>query len=202
MRKVRLAILASGGGSNARAIIHYAKQHTECPYTVCVVITNNPEAGVRGVAEEESIANEIVDFAIADEQHVSDEMVATLQRYDVEMICLAGFMRKIPAEITRRYHDKILNIHPSLLPSYGGKGMYGKRVFMAVLEAGEQQTGVTIHRVNEEYDEGMIVCQETIGIDKGESVESLSEKTKLVEHRLYPYVLAKESLRLRDFTRS
>ena len=171
MENKSIIIFASGNGRNAENIMRYFADSSLAEVTS--VLTNNPEAGVRGVAEEESIANEIVDFAIADEQHVSDEMAATLQRYDVEMICLAGFMRKIPAEITRRYHDKILNIHPSLLPSYGGKGMYGHHVHAAVLAAGKKESGIIIHLVDEIYDNGKILFQARCPVEPDDTIERL-----------------------------
>ena len=200
MNKVRVAVLASGEGTNAAALIQYERTTKDCPYKVVCVITNKPNAGVLRVSEEYSVPSFFISFDNRAETDIAKDVLMHLGACGAEFICLAGFLRKIPSELLQVFKEKIINIHPSLLPKYGGKGMYGKNVFQAVLEGKEAVTGVTIHAVSAEYDEGAIIYSERIGIDEDETVNSLAEKTKRVEHRVYPEVLAAECGRIRQIS--
>jgi phosphoribosylglycinamide formyltransferase-1 len=197
MNKVGVAVLASGEGTNAAAIIEYERHTSDCPYTVVCIVSNKTDAGVLQVAALYGVPSFVVSFNNRDETDIASEVLLHLGECDAEFICLAGFLRKIPLKLLTVFHDKIINIHPSLLPSYGGKGMYGRHVFQAVLDAKEKVTGVTIHAVSADYDEGAVIFRETIAIDEDETVNSLAEKTRKVEHRVYPEVLASECRRIR-----
>src|SRR6218665_3541552 len=150
----RIAILASGTGSNARNIIeHFAESET---VEVKLIATNNKNAGVLGVAHDFGIAS----FLLTKENFLqSDDFVSHLKTLKIEFVILAGFLWKVPANMVRAFNGKILNIHPALLPKYGGKGMYGHHVHEAVHKAQEAESGITIHLVNEYYDEGAVYFQ-------------------------------------------
>lgn len=195
MSKVRVAIMASGEGSNARALILHERTKPECSFTIACIITNKRDAGVVQVAEHFGIPCFMIPFVKRDEKDIVSELSGILKMQNIEFICLAGFLKKIPGAITEVFKQKIINIHPSLLPAFGGHGMFGRNVFDAVLKAGVRVTGVTVHRVSEEYDEGAGIFREEISVDDDETVESLSRKTKEVEHRIYPEVLEAECAR-------
>ena len=114
-----------------------------------------------------------------------------MQRHEVEVICLAGYMKKLGAEVLTAYEGRILNIHPALLPKFGGQGMYGMRVHEAVLAAGERESGATVHLVDEEYDHGQILAQEKVPVKAGDTPETLQKRVLAVEHRLYAVTLAR-----------
>ncbi|MFM7773509.1 MAG: phosphoribosylglycinamide formyltransferase [Candidatus Kapaibacterium sp.] len=198
MKQVRVAIMASGAGTNAEALIRYERNTPECPYTVVLVVTNKPDAGVVRVADTYGVPAAIVPFAQREESVVAEELLEVFSRHDVGFVCLAGFLRKIPLTVAEVFKQKIINIHPSLLPDFGGKGMYGRHVFAAVLDSGVRETGVTIHRVSKEYDDGAVVFRERIPVESGETIEGLEAKTRVAEHRIYPLVLASECRRLQS----
>ncbi len=184
---MRVAIFASGAGSNAERLIEHAK-HENALYTVVLVLSNKAEAGVADVARKHQV--EFVSIVHdTNEAEVEKRMLQYLDEHQVELICLAGYLRKIPDAVIARYPARILNIHPSLLPKFGGKGMYGKRVFEAVLNVAEKETGVTVHLVDSVYDSGAILKQERIPIEVGESIQSLEQKTHKIEHKMYPEVV-------------
>ncbi|MFO7612040.1 MAG: phosphoribosylglycinamide formyltransferase [Clostridia bacterium] len=190
---LRLGIFASHGGSNMQAIMD-ACNDNKIKGRVCVVICNNSGAGAVTRAENEGIPVFHLSSAnYPDPGDLDEAMLLVLKKYDVNLVALAGYMKKLGPAVLREYQGRILNVHPALLPSFGGKGMYGINVHKAVIEAGERESGATIHIVDENYDSGRILSQAVISIDEAESPESLSEKVLEQEHSLYVATLAKIS---------
>lgn len=179
-----IAIFASGGGSNALKIIEHFKKNHEI--NVSLIVSNKKNAGVLNHAQSHNIESIIVDKSMMDEPQ---ELIQFLFRRQIKLVVLAGYLWKIPAEIITEYHNRILNIHPSLLPKYGGKGMYGINVHKAVKAAGEKESGMTIHLVNREYDKGRILFQETTSIEESDSAEQIAAKVLKLEHNYYPRVI-------------
>ena len=185
---LKLGLLASHSGSNMQAIID-ACRSGELSADPCVVVSNNSDSGALVRARTEGIAA----YHLSEKTHpgiVDREIVAVLQRHGVEVVCLAGYMKKLGVEMLAAYRARILNIHPSLLPKFGGRGMYGIRVHEAVLAAGEERSGATIHLVNGEYDQGRILAQEEVSVEAGDTPEMLQTRVLVVEHRLYAATLA------------
>ncbi len=192
-----IAIFASGKGSNAQRIIDHfnssikmgigsLNKNTEKNRAkVVLIVCNNPNAGVLKIAEKESIPALIIDRKKFYEDGYLDE----LKNYKIDLIVLAGFMWKVPNEIIRVYPNKIINIHPALLPKYGGKNMYGNFVHEAVLKAGEEESGITIHYVDEIYDHGKIIFQAKCQVDKTDTPETLAEKVHMLEHKYYSSII-------------
>lgn len=179
-----IAVFASGSGTNAEAIIRYFENHPSIK--VALVLSNNPSAPVIKMAHQHQIIS-----AIVSKNFFEDEarMSALLQSQQIAFIALAGFLQLIPEWLVKKFPNRIVNIHPALLPKYGGKGMYGKKVHQAVLAAGETQSGMTIHFVNEKYDEGQIVLQQKAPIAPGETPETLAQKVLALEHLHYPQAI-------------
>jgi phosphoribosylglycinamide formyltransferase-1 len=180
----RLAVFASGGGSNAQKIMEYFEHHTSVK--VVVVVTNNPEAGVIGIAERFGISVCII--SRTDFRH-EEGMSNLLASYGVDYIILAGFLWLLPPFLIKHFPDRILNIHPSLLPAYGGKGMYGHFVHEAVFKAGEKETGCTMHVVNEAYDDGQILFQAVCPITPGMKPSEIANAVLKLEHTYYAAVI-------------
>ena len=172
----KIAIFASYNGSSLDSI-HKACVDGRLALEVSLVITNNTNANVLNKAKEYDIPAFVVNDKSCED--VDSKLEELLDEYGCEYIFLAGYMKKIPASLTKKY--KMINSHPALLPKFGGKGMYGRNVHEAVVAAGEKQSGVTIHEVNENYDEGAIILQKSIELEDGESVESLESKIKKLE---------------------
>ncbi len=183
---VRIAIFASGAGSNAEKIISHLKNHSSI--IVSLVVCNKPGAGVISIAA----ANEIPVLLIEKERFFrGDTYIPELSAYGINFIVLAGFLWKIPEALVAAYPNQIINIHPALLPKYGGKGMYGMKVHEAVIAAGEKESGITIHYVNEHFDEGEPIFQARCPIDETDTPESLAQKIHVLEHRHFPEVIEK-----------
>lgn len=187
----RLAVLASGSGSNFEALWKN-QQKGFFPGEIVVVITDRPEAGVLTRAKKAGVPSEI----LAPEKDQTREeydrrLLEILNRYRIDVVCLAGWMRILSSVVVRPFLGRMLNIHPALLPAYGGRGYYGRKVHEAVLAAGEKETGVTVHFVDEGCDTGPLVMQEKIAVDPFETVETLEKKIHTVEHRLYSEALRK-----------
>lgn len=182
---VRLAVLASGGGTNLQAIIdHFAKRGGADTPHVVVVAANRAGAGALDRARSAAIPTEVID---ADDDGAS--LIDLLRRYSVDLVVLAGYMKKIPASVIAAYHRRMINIHPGLLPDFGGAGMYGQRVHAAVLAAGVGTTGVTAHFVDDQYDHGPVIAQWRVAVADGDTAESLGARVLEVEHLLYPRVV-------------
>ena len=182
--KRKLAIFASGAGSNAEKIIVYLKNHASIE--VSLVVCNKPGAGVIHIAE-----NNYVPVLMIEKERFfrGDSYLPELAAFGIDFIVLAGFLWKIPEPLVEAYPNRIINIHPALLPKYGGKGMYGMKVHEAVIAAGEKESGITIHYVNEHFDEGEPIFQAKCSIDGGDTPESLAQKIHELEHRHFPEVV-------------
>lgn len=180
-----IAIFASGGGSNAQAIIDYFKGKDSG--LVSLIVTNNPDAYIVDRAQAEDIPFYILAPGELDEEEFSEVLIAL----EIDFVVLAGFLKKIPQDILETYPNKIVNIHPSLLPKFGGKGMYGMNVHKAVAEAKENVSGMTIHYVNAHYDEGQIIEQHQVEISETDSPEDIASKVLKLEHQFYPVCIEK-----------
>lgn len=186
MTRLRLAVFGSGYGSNCRAI-HQAISDRQLTAEITVIISDQEKAGILDFAKEQGIpAFRIAssDFASLTDFHHA--LLEILKQYHADMIILAGYMKKIGKPILRAYPNRVLNIHPALLPAFGGKGLYGKRVHQAVLDYGAKITGVTVHLVDEEYDHGPVVMQKAVPVLDHDTADSLAERVLQTEHELYP----------------
>jgi phosphoribosylglycinamide formyltransferase-1 len=183
----KMAVFASGTGTNAQKIIdHFSKPGK--PATVALIVCNKPGAGVLQIAEKEKIPSLIIE---KEKFFRGDAYVPELKSYGIDLIVLAGFLWKIPQALIEAYPRRIINIHPALLPKYGGKGMYGNFVHQAILNAGDRESGITIHYVDEHYDHGDIIFQARCTINVEDDAESLSKKIHALEHQYYPEVIEK-----------
>ncbi|MPR35481.1 phosphoribosylglycinamide formyltransferase [Salmonirosea aquatica] len=180
----RIAIFASGSGSNAEAIARYLADDTEVQ--ISLILTNNPEAGVIQRARRLHIPVLVFDRKTFYE---SDRIVEMLLNQKIDLVVLAGFMMLIPNVLIQAFPRRIINIHPALLPRYGGKGMYGHFVHEAVVAAGEVESGITIHYVNEVYDEGEIIFQASCAISSADTPDDVARKVQALEHAHYPRVV-------------
>ena len=194
MRKLNIGILASHGGSNLQAIVDACKSEIIIA-TPVVVISNNSKSGALRRAKNEGIPYFHISKSLyTDDYEVDDQITQKLLRYEVDLIVLAGYMKRLGELIMSTFKDRIVNIHPSLLPKFGGKGMYGIKIDESVLEAGEHKTGVTIHKVQGEYDRGTILAQAEGQIREDDTPFSLRERVLKVEHELYVETLREISL--------
>ncbi len=188
---LRLAVFASGRGSNLRAIVDAIHLGTLKGIEPVLVISNNSSAEALEIARTNGI--EAIHYSIVsaggDETTYEQGMLELLRSRHIDLIALAGYMKKIPQAIIEAYRGKIVNVHPALLPDFGGEGMYGVHVHKAVLSAGKQRSGATVHFVEEDYDSGAIVLQAECAIDENETPESLARKVLSLEHDLYPKAL-------------
>lgn len=182
--KKRIAIFASGSGSNAQKILEYFKDHNSAE--VSIILSNNPDAYVLQRADNFEIPTHVFD---RDEFYHSDTVLNLLTDLQIDLIVLAGFLWLIPKNLIHAFPNRIINIHPALLPSYGGKGMYGNHVHQAVLEAKEPESGITIHYVNERFDEGKIIYQARYRIEPDDTIELIQFKGQQLEHLHYPKVI-------------
>lgn len=179
-----IAIFASGSGTNAENIIRYFKNHSKA--NVRLLLSNKKEAYALRRAEQHGVETMVFnrkDF------YESDRVLRTLKKKNIDFIILAGFLWLIPEKLIEMYPFRIINIHPALLPKYGGKGMYGSRVHQAVIEAGEKESGITIHYVNPHYDEGQIIFQAKCEVTADDDPESLAEKVHQLEYEYFPKVI-------------
>ena len=178
----RLAVLASGRGSNLQAIIeHFDNLARERVAKVVLVASNRADspALIRAAAASIDIAH----FNAADD---GSELLGLLQTFKIDLVALAGYLKRIPRKVIREYPGRIINVHPALLPAFGGEGMYGARVHEAVISSGAQESGVTVHLVGDEYDRGPIVAQWRVPVNQSDTAESLAQRVLNVEHVVYP----------------
>ncbi|MGD9202549.1 MAG: phosphoribosylglycinamide formyltransferase [Chitinispirillia bacterium] len=182
---MNIAVFASGGGSNFQALIN--KNHEgELHCTFGLLVGNNSKAKCFERAKRNSIPYlHIAPSHFENEKQYSEKLLQELYSRKIELIVLAGYMKKIPSLIIKKYSNRIINIHPALLPSFGGKGMYGKHVHRAVLDYGAKVTGITVHFVDEEYDHGAIILQETVKVLTNDDTDSLAARVLVVEHEYY-----------------
>ncbi len=181
-----IAIFASGTGSNAKKIVEHFKDHKYVK--VSLVVSNKEKAPVLEMARSNNIPTLIID---RDRFYNSEDILKDFSIYKVDFIVLAGFLLLIPGYLTQKFHNRIVNIHPALLPKYGGKGMYGMNVHKAVKAANEKESGMTIHYVNEKYDEGEILFQKSCKIMPEDSPERIAQKVLQLEHQHYSKVIEK-----------
>ncbi len=184
MQKKRIAIFASGKGSNALNIIDHFSDHKNIE--VAVVITNKSEAPV-----VQNAKNKGVEVICLSNESAADAslLIDICSDHHVDFIVLAGYLRKIPAAFVSHFQDRIINIHPALLPKFGGKGMYGDFVHEAVLANEEKETGITIHFVNEQFDEGRILAQFYCPVSIGDTLEEIRKRVQQLEQRYFPIVI-------------
>ncbi len=185
----KIAVFVSGGGSNFKAIHHQIIQGNILGKIV-MVFSNNPNCGAIKFAEENSIPIFIINAARYPNAHTRDEfLLETCLKAEIDLICLAGFMKMLPQNIVKQYEYRILNIHPGLLPEFGGKGFYGTRVHEAVINTGKRESGATVHFVDEIYDHGPIILQKKVEVMETDTPESLAARVLKLEHELFPEVV-------------
>ena len=182
--KQKLAIFLSGGGSNARAICKYFNMHEQIE--VALLCSNSVNSGVKSISAEFGIPHYIF---TRDEFYKSDHVLNILNDHQINVLVLAGFLWLIPENLLKQYSGKIINIHPALLPKYGGKGMHGIHVHNVVFENKDKVSGVTIHLCNEKYDEGKILFQQSVELNEGDLPETIAKKVLQLEHEYYPKVI-------------
>lgn len=182
-RTCRLAILGSGQGTNARSIIQHSRRDPDAGYSVALIITTSATTGIADVAREHDIAVEVIEGG---KEQATAALIRLLRTYGIDVLALAGYMRLLDPSVIAALDGRVLNIHPSLLPKHGGKGMYGIHVQKAVIDAGDARAGATVHLVSELYDEGKQLAQAALDVVPGEGPESLQERVRGLEHELYP----------------
>lgn len=180
----KMVVFASGSGTNAENIIKYFNEGEIA--AVVKVFTNNPNAKVIERAKNNNVPTEI----FSKSEMLEAGFLEKVNESKPDLIVLAGFLLKLPENVIEAYRDKIINIHPALLPKYGGKGMYGLNVHRAIVENKEKETGITIHYVDENYDEGSVIFQERISLTGNETPEEIAAKVHELEHRHFPEVIA------------
>ncbi|HEV8081304.1 MAG TPA: phosphoribosylglycinamide formyltransferase [Chitinophagaceae bacterium] len=182
--KKHIAIFASGMGSNAQKIInHFASRDKNAK--VALIVCNNPNAGVLKISKKENIPSLIIERG----KFTEDGYVNELKKYEIDLIILAGFLWKVPGALIQSYANKIINIHPALLPKFGGKGMFGNRVHEEVINSKEKESGITIHYVDEIYDHGKIIFQVKCKVEENDTPEILAKKIHTLEHTHYPIII-------------
>jgi phosphoribosylglycinamide formyltransferase-1 len=182
----QIAIFASGAGSNAQAIINYFRDHSSI--RIALIVSNKPQAGVLNIAQRENIPSLIIE---KEKFFRGDAYLPELKKSNIDFIVLAGFLWKVPEKLIEAYRNSIVNIHPALLPKYGGKGMYGEKVHETVIANKDKQSGITIHYVDEHYDNGDIILQATCPVMENDSPNSLAQRIHKLEHANYPVVIEK-----------
>ncbi len=185
MSKLRVAIWGSGTGSNAKNLIQFFENHPQVE--IAWVLSNKPEALILQHAKDAGIPTRIIQKS---EREVCDQLIEEHVKNQIDWIILAGYLWKIPSALCKAFPDKIVNLHPALLPKYGGKGMYGHFVHEAVHAAGEKESGITIHFVNEHYDEGNIIFQAKCQIESSDGPKEIEHKVRALEIQHLPSVIA------------
>ena len=181
--KYKIVLFTSGSGTNAEKIVEYFKDH---PFIqVVLLLSNNPNAFALERAKKYNVPTRV----FSRQQFQESEVLAWLQQYQITHIVLAGFLWLIPSDLIKAFPHRIINIHPSLLPKYGGKGMYGMKVHEAVVKDGEKETGITIHEVDALYDEGKILFQAQCSVEPTETPQQIADKVHGLEYANYPKVI-------------
>jgi len=186
MYQIKIAIFASGSGTNAENIVDYFKMDSHIK--VSLILSNKNSAYVLERARKLNIKSVVF---TPDQLNNSTFVDSILDEEKIDAIILSGFLLKVPDRLIAKYSGKIINIHPALLPKFGGKGMYGMKVHKAVIDSGDTQSGITIHLVDEYYDNGTILFQSTCNVEPGDTPESLAEKIHKLEYRYFPEVIGK-----------
>ena len=179
----QIAIFASGTGSNTKNIIEYLNKKSNSTVKVALIVSNKPGAGVLKIAEENNIPTILIE---KEKFFRGNAYTDELKEAGIDFIVLAGFLWKIPVTLIKAFHVKMINIHPALLPKYGGKGMYGNFVHEAVIANKEKESGISIHYVDEVYDNGQIILQATCLVSEDDTPETLAKKVQVLEHRHFP----------------
>lgn len=185
----KIAVFASGRGSNFSAVLEQIKPGNIAAEVTCVV-SDHVQPPVFDIAVDHGIPTHMVSrkqFSAAEDY--ADFLIGLLESYDVDLVLLAGYLKLIPSPLVKRYRYAMINIHPALLPNFGGKGFYGMKVHEAVIESGVKITGVTVHFVDEHYDKGSVILQETVEVLEDDTAESLAHRVLQVEHRVFPQVV-------------
>lgn len=184
---VRLAVFASGGGSNLQALLD---RFADDPRVrIVLVVSDRADAGALTRAAAAGVARVHVPVAGRAEADIARDMLEALTAHDINLVALAGYLRLVPPAVVAEFRGRIVNIHPALLPAFGGPGMYGRRVHQAVLDAGCRVTGATVHYVDERYDEGRIIAQWPVPVLRSDTAATLADRVLKIEHRLYPAVI-------------
>jgi len=187
---LRIAVLGSGRGSNFAAILRALDEGSIPEAQVCVVISNNSGAGILELARSHGLpAVHLSQKQFPDEQQFVAALLALLQAHHVNLVVLAGYMKHLHRTVVGAYRNRIVNIHPALLPKFGGPGMYGHHVHEAVIASGQRISGATVHLVDEEYDHGKILLQRTVTVSSDDTPASLADRVLQIEHQLYPEAL-------------
>ena len=185
-QKIAIAVLISGTGSNCRNIIQYFEEHRFIH--VSLIIANKENTGAPAISRDTGVPYRVVNRA---DFYENARILEILKKEEIQYLILAGFLWLIPDFLVKAFPQRIINIHPALLPKYGGKGMYGMKVHQAVKDAGERHTGITIHLVNEKYDEGEILSQEKVKIEAADSPEDIAQKVHQLEYQFFPEIIEK-----------
>lgn len=186
---LRVAVFASGGGSNLQALLDRLHAAERPVARVELVVGSRDGIGALARAAAAGVPSEVIDPRAASPDAVARQMLDTLAAHAIELVVLAGYMHLVPAAVVERYRGRMINIHPALLPAFGGQGLYGLRVHRAVLAAGVRVTGATVHLIDERYDSGPILAQWPVPVLAGDTPERLAERVLAVEHRLLPLVV-------------
>lgn len=188
VNKFRICVFASGRGSNLQAIID-AIEKGKLNCEIAFVLSNNSDSGALEIARKKNIPAFHLSEKKFHKENFELSLLDLIEQFQPDLIVLAGYMKLVPVSIIEKFSNRIINIHPALLPKFGGKGMYGMNVHEAVFASSEKVSGVTVHLVNEKYDEGKILYQEQIDISDCNSAEEISTKVLKLEHRVYPEVI-------------
>ncbi len=187
---LNIAVFGSGRGSNFHAILTAIETGAIPEARIACVVSNNSAAGILQIAREHSLpAYHMSSAHFSSEEDFVERLLSLLDEHEANLIALAGYMKLLPPRLIERYRQRIVNIHPALLPKFGGKGMYGHHVHEAVLAAGERESGATVHVVDEDFDHGPVLMQKRIPVLPGDTPETLAARVLVVEHELYPEVL-------------
>ncbi|HEX2081310.1 MAG TPA: phosphoribosylglycinamide formyltransferase [Longimicrobium sp.] len=188
----RVAVLASGGGTNLQALLDRFNGDPAAPARVELVVGSRAGIGALERAERAGVPAVVLDARVMGAEEFARALAEALEEHRIGLIVLAGWLQLVPGEVVRRYHGRMINVHPALLPAFGGRGMYGMRVHRAVIESGVRVSGVTVHFVDERYDEGAVIAQWPVPVLPGDTPEALAARVLAVEHRILP--LAVEAL--------
>jgi len=187
---LNIAVFGSGAGSNFQAILAAVQQGDIPGARISLVLSNNSGAGILGIARASGLpAVHLSQKQYPDERSFARAVLSTLEAHGVNLVVLAGYMKRVPQDVVAAYRGRMVNIHPALLPRHGGEGMYGMRVHEAVLRAGENVSGATVHFVDEEYDHGAVVLQRTVPVLAGDTPATLAARVLETEHAIYPEAL-------------
>lgn len=188
---LRVAVFASGGGSNLQALLDHFHDRADAPVRVALVISDREDAGALTRAMTAGVPARVIAAARRDVAEVAVETLAALAHERIDLIALAGYLRLVPEPVVHAFRGRTINVHPALLPAFGGRGMYGMHVHRAVLAAGCSVSGATVHCVDERYDEGRIIAQWPVPVLRDDTAETLAARVLRVEHMLYPAALAR-----------